>query len=486
MITKIQGEQPFQVLTNNFSISPSQEGYTLQISADGKQFSNLFSVGAGVTRLVTGVAANSYYRLLGNESEVSVNWMKTCITEGGSGGSGATYTAGDYISIAEDVISVTGITPDLYLTSADTENYATKSYVDSADTIIYDSAATYIAAVENHLFDVEQVTASALTELHGGLLGVSGDVQTLSAATAGKADAASVSANTAVSRWPAWNEQGIITGTVSNAGFETKLQVNGSAWWFWQDGSGKMGPTIYAPTNAGTSGDILVSTGNGAPVWSAVTMGGNSNILAAISSLTEYAVISGSVKTGDLIQVQGVVLDGYDGPQYGLFEAAVEEEETDGVVNKIISWSRKDNSNSVFWSEDYPWMVENGIAPVDFFGGSFLIAVDELAAERGEDEAYNGIGFNADGKPVITHITPEYDDQTGEITGITREDRDILGELDTLDEAVSAALVDLNEKKVESQDVKHIVKLTQADYNDLVQYDDVDPYTFYIIINNNN
>lgn len=85
MITKITGEAPFQVMSSNFSISPSQEGYTLQISADGKQYSNLFSVGAGVTRLVTGVAANSYYRLLGNQSQVSINWMKTCVTEGGSG-----------------------------------------------------------------------------------------------------------------------------------------------------------------------------------------------------------------------------------------------------------------------------------------------------------------------------------------------------------------------------------------------------------------
>jgi hypothetical protein len=85
MITKITGEQPFQVLTNNFSISPSNEGYTLQISADGTNYSNLFTVGAGVTRLVTGVAANSYYRLSGNQSKVSINWMKTCVTEGGSG-----------------------------------------------------------------------------------------------------------------------------------------------------------------------------------------------------------------------------------------------------------------------------------------------------------------------------------------------------------------------------------------------------------------
>lgn len=86
MITKIKGEAPFQVLTNSFSISPSNEGYTLQISADGRNYSNLFSVSSGVTRLVTGVAPNSYYRLMGNRSDVVVNWMKTCVTGGGEGG----------------------------------------------------------------------------------------------------------------------------------------------------------------------------------------------------------------------------------------------------------------------------------------------------------------------------------------------------------------------------------------------------------------
>lgn len=286
MITKIQGEQPFQVLTNNFSISPSQEGYTLQISADGKQFSNLFSVGAGVTRLVTGVAANSYYRLLGNESEVVVNWSRTCVTEGGSGGSGATYTAGDYISIAEDVISVTGITPDLYLTSADTENFATKSYVDSADTIIYDSAATYIAAVENHLFDVEQVTASAYTELHDGLLEVSGDVQTLSAATAGKADAASVSANTNAYVFPTWNEQGVITGTTGNSIYRATISYNGQSLGGWlRTGNVGVGP-FYAPTTPGTAGNILVSTG-GTPVWSAATFAQNSDLVSLSGAVVD-------------------------------------------------------------------------------------------------------------------------------------------------------------------------------------------------------
>ena len=179
--------------------------------------------------------------------------------------------------------------------------------------------------------------------------------------------------------------------------------------------------------------------------------GGSGPIIPAITTQAEYEAISGDVKTGDLIQVQDVVLDGYDGPQYGLFEAAVEEEESDGVVRKLISWTRKDSSNSVTWSSnDYPWMGDNGIVPIDLGSGSLLIAYDELA----EDEAYNGIGFDGDGKPVITHIAPEYDDETGEFTGITREDTPIGGGGET------------------------VVELTQAQYDALSAYA---PDTTYII-----
>lgn len=177
MITKITGEQPFQVLTNNFSISPSSEGYTLQISADGKNYSNLFTVGAGVTRLVTGVAANSFYRLSGNQSQVSINWMKTCVTEGGSGGSGTelspvtefpleaeagTVVAYNGTASASGVYQYTG-EEWVPVGVDDLSNYWTSAQTQSAITI-----------VEDHLYDVEQVTASALTELHEGLVEVSG------------------------------------------------------------------------------------------------------------------------------------------------------------------------------------------------------------------------------------------------------------------------------------------------------------------------
>lgn len=200
MITKIIGEQPFQVLANNFSISPSNEGYTLQISADGKQYSNLFTVGAGVTRLVTGVAANSYYRLSGNQSNVSINWMKTCVTEGG--GDSSELQPIDYFpldAVEGTVISYTGsssasgvyqfdgnewtavVDLDPYWTSAETVNY-----VDSAISGIplddyWTSAQTQsaITAVEDHLYDVEEVTASALTELHDNIQELSGTISSI-------------------------------------------------------------------------------------------------------------------------------------------------------------------------------------------------------------------------------------------------------------------------------------------------------------------
>lgn len=93
MITKIQGEQPFQVLATNFSISPSEQDYTLQVSADGENFSDLFTVSAGQTKMVTNVANGSYYRLKNNNSLVEVNWRTQC-NDGQGGGGGGTGPQG--------------------------------------------------------------------------------------------------------------------------------------------------------------------------------------------------------------------------------------------------------------------------------------------------------------------------------------------------------------------------------------------------------
>ena len=85
MIIKISGEAPFQVLASNFTISPAESAYTLQVSADGKEYSDLFAVAANITRMVTGVASGSFYRLKNNTGGVSINWRKCSGTDGSDG-----------------------------------------------------------------------------------------------------------------------------------------------------------------------------------------------------------------------------------------------------------------------------------------------------------------------------------------------------------------------------------------------------------------
>lgn len=91
MTTNVSREQAFSVLATNFSISPSSSGYVLQVSADGVNFTDLFAVGANITRMVTSVASGSYYKLRGNtDTNVIINWERQC-NDGQGGGGGSEY-----------------------------------------------------------------------------------------------------------------------------------------------------------------------------------------------------------------------------------------------------------------------------------------------------------------------------------------------------------------------------------------------------------
>jgi len=100
---------------------------------------------------------------------------------GGGSGSGSTYTAGEYIQIENDVISVTGITPSEYLTTADTQDFVTEADI---------TAAT--SPIQEQVDDIERVTATALTELHDSIIELSG--ATSGYATEAYVDAAITSA----------------------------------------------------------------------------------------------------------------------------------------------------------------------------------------------------------------------------------------------------------------------------------------------------
>ena len=73
MKVKITGEQPFQVLSHSFGVSPSEEGYTLNYSADGKNYTQYSeSTPADENLFVLGVPKYSYFYLEGNDSEVTI------------------------------------------------------------------------------------------------------------------------------------------------------------------------------------------------------------------------------------------------------------------------------------------------------------------------------------------------------------------------------------------------------------------------------
>jgi len=72
---KVSGENTFNVPTNSFAISPSNEGYTLQYSADGVNWSDYSdATESGVTAIVNFAPKGLMYKLSGNTSEVYIQY----------------------------------------------------------------------------------------------------------------------------------------------------------------------------------------------------------------------------------------------------------------------------------------------------------------------------------------------------------------------------------------------------------------------------
>jgi len=75
MTLEISGETPFQVLGHSFTVSPSSEGYTLNYSADGVNWTAYTdATPANDTLIVNGVAWGQYIKLAGNGSKVTINY----------------------------------------------------------------------------------------------------------------------------------------------------------------------------------------------------------------------------------------------------------------------------------------------------------------------------------------------------------------------------------------------------------------------------
>lgn len=209
--------------------------------------------------------------------------------------SGSTPDLSNYYTKAETDAEITGATQGLateaYVTAA-TQGFATQAYVTAAtsglasityvDDAIEEAMTGFTPELPSYLDQEvleakEEVIASALTHLQNEILDISGDTPDLSnyytsaqtedaisAATSGKADKQNVTARESGDYWPRWNSQGVITG--ERQFYIRSNYVNGNGF-YTVDPLGFDAITIFAPTSAGTAGDILVSTGNGAPVW---------------------------------------------------------------------------------------------------------------------------------------------------------------------------------------------------------------------------
>lgn len=86
-----------------------------------------------------------------------------------------------------------------------------------------------------------------------------------SADLATKVDKINVSASSVGYFFPKWNTQGQITG--STTVYSKPMSINGSSKTLFSPFNESM-PTIYAPSTAGDSGQVVVSNGSGAPSWS--------------------------------------------------------------------------------------------------------------------------------------------------------------------------------------------------------------------------
>lgn len=74
-VQKIQGEEAFQVMAHSFIVSPSEEGYTLEYSADGREFTAWdVAVPKGEVLNVCGNAMGAFFRFIGNKSDVIVRY----------------------------------------------------------------------------------------------------------------------------------------------------------------------------------------------------------------------------------------------------------------------------------------------------------------------------------------------------------------------------------------------------------------------------
>lgn len=339
--------------------------------------------------------------------------------------------------------------------------------------------------------DVQRQIDSALTPYWDSA--VTESAITLS--VSGKADAANVSGRSTGYYFPYYNAQGVITGDTQ--AYKETLTIHLS------DGSTSSTnlfkdnnygiPGIYVASKPGTAGQIAKSDGHGF-TWaddiytptsgfstingSAITNGGNIEIQGGADA--KILVDFDRTPQADRATLYTTLKTLYDGGSGDTINKTYDFYKTVGTKQGLkIDYYTFSADTMIFGKVASPdntteQVVYAQVLTIDS-GGNVSVVTNTVGGGGGGD--MSGYWNSAQTKTYVDSAVTSVQDQ-----------------VDTLDEVVSQALVDLNDRvdeisgatqnMVTSTDIKHIVKCTQAEYDDPSFI--WDPETLYIIVNNSN
>ena len=172
MIYNISGEQPFQVLSDSFSVSPSQSGYDLYLSADGFNYSRFATVASGTTKQFTGMNNGNYYILSGNTSEVKVNWEREC-GGGGGGAAGVSSLDGQTGDLTTKTIGGQSILGTGDIPAGGSDNYQIVDNISEvqnpqAGTKVYVRSGSTVDTYDGIAFDASTVSEGFVVKVFDG------------------------------------------------------------------------------------------------------------------------------------------------------------------------------------------------------------------------------------------------------------------------------------------------------------------------------
>jgi len=323
----------------------------------------------------------------------------------------------------------------------------------------------------------------------------------ISAATSGKADAVSVSANTGDYVFPAWNEDGVITGEVSKA-YKNSIHLNNYPLYVY--GLNRDNLSFFAPTAGGTAGQVLVSAGNGIPVWSSVTMpdmaaytptsgfstingsaitnGGNIVIEGGAdmsayytSAQTEDAITSKNYITSAQVETQIVSKNYITSAEIADFVTSAQVETQIEAKNYVNSGDVKSQVEAYNYAtvSQIPTVPTSNTAFTNDAGYITDAAIENLVTSAQVETQITSKGYATVSQiPTVPTSNTAFTNDAGYVTSAQVETQIVEKNYIT-----SAAIANM----VTSTYVSTIWRGTQSDYDAIV---DKDPNTFYIIVNN--